>query len=70
VAVESVFLWVVLAPLLDSGAVVSPSSPEASRDSVWMVWCCSISRALAVLLRLRFPALWDGEVEDVMVGRW
>jgi len=66
--VESVFLWV--PPVrLDSGAVVSPSSPEASRDSAWMVCFWSLSRALAVVLRLRFPAPCDAEFGDDMVGR-
>ena len=57
-------LWA--AVRLDSGAVVSPSSPDASRDSVWITW--SISNALAVLLRLRFPALCDDEFGDDMVA--
>jgi hypothetical protein len=65
-AVVSVFFWA--AVRLDSGAVVSPSSPEASRDSVWMIWSISIARV--VLVRLRFPAFCDDEVgDDIVLGR-
>lgn len=73
-AAESVFLWVAAAvPVVrpDSGAVVSPSSAEASRDSVWMIWFRSISSVLlAVLLRLRFPAalFCDDGLGDAMLG--
>jgi len=68
---ESVFLWAP-APAaavvrLDSGAVVSPSSPEASRDSFWMVWFWSMSSVADVLLRLRFPAPWAAGFGDDML---
>ncbi len=68
--VESVFLWVV-AVRTDSGAVVSPSSAEASRDSAWTDWVWSILKALVAGLRLRLPAPCDDEVgDDIMeVGR-
>lgn len=68
----SAFLWLlavvccVVVSAVDSGAVVSPSSAEASRLSAWMTWSWSISglaSGLALLLlvglvavRLRFPA--------------
>lgn len=65
---ESVFLWALAAVRLDSGAVVSPSSPEASRDSFWIVWFWSMSRVADMLLRLRFPAPWAAEFEDDMLA--
>jgi hypothetical protein len=78
-AEESIFLWpgrvVVVA---DSGAVVSPSSAEASRDSAWTIWSVSISMgssplaaggcgAAAAEVRLRLPeGFCDDEPGDDM----
>lgn len=56
-----------LATRADSGAVVSPSSAEASRDSGWATCPCWMFMAPAVLLRFLFPALCDTELGDDMV---
>lgn len=52
---------------VDSGAVVSPSSPEASRDDVCRAPSARlvVSAALAVFL-LRLPLLEDPDGDDML----
>jgi hypothetical protein len=77
-AEESDFLWPEPRGIVDSGAVVSPSSAEASRDSAWMIWSVSISMdspeaeaecgGATADVRFRLPAICDDELGDDMMG--
>lgn len=60
--------------MVDSGAVVSPSSPDASRDSVWswasMAACVLLGSRLeeeAAAARLRLLPPWGELLGDDMV---
>lgn len=46
----------------DSGAVVSPSSPEASRDEV----CKALSGSAALIVTLLRLPLWEDAGDDIV----
>jgi hypothetical protein len=61
-------LWLCGSSRLDSGAVVSPSSAEASRDEFCSIWSIRVSSGtvlfVGMLLRLRFP--WEELIGEDM----